>query len=95
MTGGGFYENIPRMLPEGVRAQVRKDSYEVPAIFRLIQKRGNIDEHMMYNTFNMGIGMVLAVNAASAESVSAYLKELGEEPVALGEVIKGEGVILC
>ena len=67
ITGGGFYENIPRMLREGTRAVVEKNSYEVPAIFRLLMKTGNIDEHMMYNTYNMGIGMVLAVDPEKAE----------------------------
>lgn len=62
ITGGGFYENIPRMLPDGVKAVVKKDSYEVPAIFKMLAKEGSIEEHMMYNTFNMGIGMVLAVD---------------------------------
>ena len=62
ITGGGFYENIPRMLPDGVRAQVKKDSYEVPAIFKLLAKKGDIDEHMMYNTYNMGVGMCLAID---------------------------------
>ena len=96
MTGGGFYENIPRMLPEGVRAQVRKDSYEVPAIFRLIQKRGNIDEHMMYNTFNMGIGMVLAVKAQDADRTIAALEAAGEKAFLIGSVAAGEkGVDVC
>ena len=67
ITGGGFYENIPRMLPEGIRAVVKKDSYEVPAIFKLLQKTGNIEEEMMYNTYNMGLGMVLAVDPADVE----------------------------
>jgi len=62
ITGGGFYENIPRMLPEGMHAVVRKDSYEVPAIFKLMQKKGNVEETMMYNTYNMGLGMIVAVN---------------------------------
>ena len=67
ITGGGFYENIPRMLPDGVKAEIKKDSYEVPAIFKLLAAKGDIAEQMMYNTFNMGIGMVLAVDAADAE----------------------------
>ena len=62
ITGGGFYENIPRMLPEGMKAVVKKDSYEVPAIFKLLAKEGDIAEEMMYNTFNMGLGMVVAVD---------------------------------
>lgn len=63
ITGGGFYENIPRMLPDGVKAVVKKDSYEVPAIFKLLAKTGDIEEEMMYNTYNMGIGMVLAIDS--------------------------------
>ena len=69
ITGGGFYENIPRMLPDGVKAVVKKDSYEVPAIFKMLAKEGSIEEHMMYNTFNMGIGMVLAVDPADADKI--------------------------
>lgn len=96
VTGGGFYENIPRMLPEGVRAQVRKDSYEVPAVFRLIQERGKIGEQMMYNTFNMGIGMVLAVEAAQAEQALRALEAAGEKAYLIGGVAAGEkGVDVC
>lgn len=96
ITGGGFYENIPRMLPEGVRAFVKKDSYEVPAIFRLLASKGNIDEQMMYNTYNMGIGMILAVDPAQAESAVAAIREAGEIPYIIGEVKAGEkGVELC
>ncbi len=61
VTGGGFYENIPRMLPDNVRAVIKKDSYEVPAIFRMMAREGDVAEEMMYNTYNMGIGMVLAL----------------------------------
>ena len=75
ITGGGFYENIPRMLPDGVRAVVRKDSYEVPAIFRLLADKGNIEEQMMYNTYNMGIGMVLAVDPSEVEAAMAAVRE--------------------
>ena len=96
ITGGGFYENIPRMLPEGIRAVVKKDSYEVPAIFRLLASKGNIDEQMMYNTYNMGIGMILAVDPAQAESAVAAIREAGEIPYIIGEVKAGEkGVELC
>ena len=93
ITGGGFYENIPRMLPEGMCAVVKKDSYEVPAIFRLLAQKGNIDEQMMYN---MGIGMILAVDTAQADAAAAAIREAGETPVILGEVKAGEkGVELC
>lgn len=96
ITGGGFYENIPRMLPDGVRAVVRKDSYEVPAIFRLLAQKGNIEEQMMYNTYNMGIGMVLAVDPSEAEAAMAAVREAGETPYVIGEVQAGEkGVVLC
>ena len=96
ITGGGFYENIPRMLPEGVCAVVQKDSYEVPAVFRLLQEKGQIDEKMMYNTYNMGIGMVVAVDAKDAEKTMEAMKEAGETPYKIGTVEAGEkGVRLC
>ncbi len=96
ITGGGFYENIPRMLPEGIRAVVEKDSYEVPAVFRLLQKKGGIEEQMMYNTYNMGLGMVLAVNPADAEKTMETLKAAGETPYRIGYCEAGEkGVVLC
>lgn len=96
VTGGGFYENIPRMLPEGVRAQVIKDSYEVPAIFRLIRERGGIEEQMMYNTFNMGIGMVLAVDPADADRTIEALAAAGEKAYRIGTVLEGDkGVDVC
>ena len=96
ITGGGFYENIPRMLPDNVTAVVKKDSYEVPAIFKLMAKTGNIEEQMMYNTYNMGIGMMLAVDAADADKTLAALKAVGEDAYIVGEVKAGEkGVELC
>ena len=96
ITGGGFYENIPRMLPDGVRAVVKKDSYEVPAIFKLLQKTGNIEEQMMYNTYNMGIGMVIAVDPADVEKTIAAMKEAGDTPYIIGQIEAGEkGVTLC
>ena len=96
ITGGGFYENIPRMLPDGVRAVVKKDSYEVPAIFKLLQKTGNIEEQMMYNTYNMGIGMVVAVDPADVEKTIAAMKEAGDTPYIIGQIEAGEkGVTLC
>ena len=90
VTGGGFYENIPRMLPEGIRAQVKKNAYEVPAIFKMLAKDGNIEEQMMYNTYNMGIGMVIAVDKADADKAVATLKAAGEEAYILGEAVNGE-----
>ena len=96
ITGGGFYENIPRMLPEGVRAVVDKNSYEVPAIFRLLAKEGDIAEEMMYNTYNMGIGMMLALDAADAEKAVKVLTEAGEKAWIVGRVEAGEkGVTIC
>ncbi len=90
ITGGGFYENIPRMLREGTRAVVEKDSYEVPAIFKLLMKTGNIDEHMMYNTYNMGIGMVLAVDPADVETAAAAIREAGDQAYVIGKIAAGE-----
>lgn len=96
ITGGGFYENIPRMLPEGMRAVVKKDSYEVPAVFRLLQKRGGIEEEMMYNTYNMGIGMLLAVRSKDADKVVEAVRAAGETPYVVGSIEAGEkGVIIC
>ena len=96
ITGGGFYENIPRMLPEGVRAQAKKDSYPVPPIFKMLAVDGRIEEQMMYNTFNMGIGMVMAVDPAQADACMAAVREAGETPYLIGEVRAGEkGVDVC
>ena len=86
ITGGGFYENIPRMLPDGVRAQVKKDSYEVPAIFKLLAKKGDIDEHMMYNTYNMGLGMIVAVDPADVDKTMEAMKSAGDTPYVVGKV---------
>lgn len=90
ITGGGFYENIPRMLPDGVKAVVKKDSYEVPAIFKLLTKTGDIEEEMMYNTYNMGIGMVLAIDPADVDKTMEALKAAGETCYELGQVEAGE-----
>ena len=96
ITGGGFYENVPRMLPEGVRAVIRKDSYEVPAIFKMLAREGQIEEQMMYNTYNMGIGMMLALDPKDAEKAIEALKAVGEEAYVVGSVEAGEkGVTLC
>ncbi len=90
ITGGGFYENIPRMLPDGVRAQVKKSSYDIPPIFPLMAKTGNIDEQMMYNTFNMGIGMVLALDPKDVDAAMAAIKEAGDKPFVIGEIKAGD-----
>ena len=96
ITGGGFYENIPRMLPEGVNAHVRTDSYQVPAIFKLLQEKGGIADQMMYNTYNMGIGMLLAVDPADAEKTVAAIEASGEKAWIAGTCHAGEkGVTLC
>lgn len=96
ITGGGFYENIPRMLPEGVRAVVEKDSYEVPPIFGLLAKEGDIAEEMMYNTFNMGLGMVLALDPADVDKTMEAVRAAGETPYIVGRIEAGEkGVTLC
>ncbi|MFI3177021.1 MAG: phosphoribosylformylglycinamidine cyclo-ligase [Eubacteriales bacterium] len=96
ITGGGFYENIPRMLPKGMRAIVSLDSYEVPAIFKLLQETGEINDHMMYNTYNMGIGMVVAVHPDDVEATMEAITQAGETPYRIGHIECGEtGVILC
>lgn len=96
ITGGGFYENIPRMLHDGVRAVIKKDSYEVPPIFKMLSVDGDIEEQMMYNTFNMGIGMVLAVDPADVDKTMKALREAGEESYVIGSIEAGEkGVTLC
>lgn len=96
ITGGGFYENIPRMLPEGVCAVVKKDSYPVPAIFKLMQEKGDISEQMMYNTYNMGLGMVLALDKEDVDKAVAAIEAAGERAYVVGEVKAGEkGVSIC
>ena len=96
ITGGGFYENIPRMLPEGMRAVVKKDSYPVLPIFKMLQVDGNISEEMMYNTYNMGIGMVLAVDKKDTDKTMEAIKAAGEMPYIIGSVESGEkGVSIC
>ena len=96
ITGGGFYENIPRMLKEGTRAVVKKDSYEIPAIFKLLAKKGGIEEQMMYNTYNMGIGMVVAVKPEDAARTMEAARAAGEIPYVIGSIETGEkGVTLC
>jgi phosphoribosylformylglycinamidine cyclo-ligase len=89
ITGGGFYENIPRMLIEDTKAVVRKDSYEIPAIFKLMAKTGDIKEEMMYNTFNMGLGMVIAVDKSDVSKTLEALKSSGESAYEIGYIEKG------
>ncbi len=96
ITGGGFYENIPRMLPDGMHAHIRKYSYEVPPIFGMLQKDGAIEETIMYNTFNMGIGMIIAVDKNSVDSAMSLIKTAGETAYILGDIKAGDkGVSLC
>ena len=96
ITGGGFYENVPRMLPEGKHALIRKDSYEVPAIFKMMAREGQVEEHMMYNTYNMGIGMIVAVDPADVEKTMEAMRAAGDTPYVIGEIKDGEkGVTLC
>ena len=94
ITGGGFYENMPRMLREGLALKIDKNSYEIPAIFKLIAKRGSIPERDMYNTFNMGIGMAVIVPENEVEKSLEILKEAGEEAYLIGEVIAGNKEII-
>lgn len=96
ITGGGFYENVPRMLKDGVRAVIKKNSYPVPPIFRMLAAEGSIGEHMMYNTYNMGIGMVLATDSDKADAAIAAIEAAGEKAYVIGSVENGEkGVELC
>ena len=96
ITGGGFYENIPRMLKDGTRAVVEKNSYPVLPIFKLLAEKGNIEEQMMYNTYNMGLGMVLAVDAADVDKTMEAIKAAGDTPYVVGRIEAGEkGVTLC
>ncbi|WHH58186.1 phosphoribosylformylglycinamidine cyclo-ligase [Petroclostridium sp. X23] len=96
ITGGGFIENIPRMLPDGLRAKINKGSWEVLPIFKLLQDLGNISERDMYNTFNMGIGMLMAVEASQADEMLKYLKDKQENAFIIGEIIEGDnGVDIC
>lgn len=95
ITGGGFYENIPRMLPEGVCAKIKTDSYEIPPIFAMLAKDGDIATDMMYNTYNMGIGMMLAVDPADADKTMELIKQSGQKGYLVGEIAKGDkGVTL-
>ena len=90
ITGGGFFENVPRMLPEGIKAVIRKDSYEVPAIFKLIAKNGNVEENMMYNTFNMGLGMVIALDPKDVDTAMKAIEAAGDKCYIVGHVEDGE-----
>ena len=96
VTGGGFYENIPRMLKDGVHAVIEKDSYPIPPIFTLMAKKGDIAEQMMYNTYNMGIGMIVAVDPADVDKTMEAMRAAGDTPYVVGKITEGEkGVTLC
>lgn len=96
ITGGGFYENVPRMLRDGVRAVIRKGSYALPPIFQLMQKKGEVEEKVMYNTYNMGVGMIVAVDSADVERTMQAFRTAGDSCFVIGAVEAGEkGVELC
>lgn len=96
ITGGGFYENIPRMLPEGIHAIVKKDSYPILPIFQMLSRDGDIEEQMMYNTFNMGLGMVLAIAPEDVDRAIQAINASGEKAYIVGQAENGEkGVTLC
>ena len=90
ITGGGFYENIPRMLPEGVHARINTDSYKIPPIFEMLAKDGSIERDAMYNTYNMGIGMVFAVNPADADRAVSLIAQSGQKGYIIGEAVNGD-----
>ena len=94
ITGGGFLENIPRIFPEGVGCEIVKDSYEVPPVFKVMQEKADISDEQIYNTFNMGIGMVVCVSPENAEAAVAALEESGEEVALIGKTVAGKGVSL-
>ena len=96
ITGGGFYENVPRMLNDDVCAVIEKDSYPIPPIFKLMAEKGQIEETMMYNTYNMGIGMIVAVDPADVDKTIEAIKATGDTPYVIGHIEDGEkGVTLC
>ncbi len=96
ITGGGFYENIPRMIPKGLEVEINTKDIDTPEIFSLLQKWGNIDIDEMYSTFNMGIGMIMAISSDDLEKMEDYLKEIDEKYIVLGQVKSGNnGVVLC
>ncbi|MEG1459465.1 MAG: phosphoribosylformylglycinamidine cyclo-ligase, partial [Acetivibrio sp.] len=96
ITGGGFYENVPRMLPEGMHAMIQKDSYPIPPIFKMLAREGNIEEEMMYNTYNMGIGMIVVVDKEDVKQAKTLIEQAGERAFVIGEIKSGEkGVTLC
>lgn len=96
ITGGGFYENVPRMLSEHTHAVIEKDSYPVPPVFGMLAREGQVEEKMMYNTFNMGIGMIVAVDAGDVDKAMEAMRQAGDTPYVIGQIKAGEkGVTLC
>lgn len=95
ITGGGFFENIPRIIPEGLGVEIQVGSWEVPPIFRYIQNCAGIEENEMFATFNMGVGMIMVVEEVQAETVMSALKAVGEQPRIMGSIVEGQGVVLC
>lgn len=96
ITGGGFYENVPRMLPDGIRAVIEKNSYPIPPVFKLMAEKGNVEEKMMYNTYNMGLGMVIAVDPEDVDTAMKAIEAAGEKCYVVGKAVTGEkGVTLC
>lgn len=95
ITGGGFYENIPRILPDGYGVDIKLNSWEMPPIFQYMKEKGNISQEEMYATFNMGIGLIMIADEKDAQGILQKLSEVGEKAVIIGQVVKGEGVSLC
>ena len=95
ITGGGFIENIPRMLPDGIKAVIEEGSWPVLPVFELLGEKGDIERISMYNTFNMGIGMVLAVSREDAEKTIDILEKQGEKAYVIGKTVKGDGIDIC
>jgi len=92
ITGGGFYENIPRIIPEGLGVEISLGSWEIPAVFQYIQNKGNVDMKEMFSTFNMGIGMMMAVDADKQAEILSALEQAGEKAAVIGKIVKGQGV---
>ncbi|MBO4991006.1 MAG: phosphoribosylformylglycinamidine cyclo-ligase [Firmicutes bacterium] len=95
ITGGGFYENIPRIIPEGLGVEIHEGTWKVPAIFPFMQKAANVEREDMFATFNMGVGMMMMVAPDKVEEAMGYLREAGEEPSIIGKIVKGNGVTVC
>ena len=96
ITGGGFYENVPRCIPDGLCARIDKAAIKTPAIFKMLQEKGGVDEHDMFNTYNMGVGMVVITSPETAEAAMETLRAEGVDAYVIGEIVAGEGIVeLC